>query len=112
MLKTLSEVCEIIVFTASHECYASKVLDWIDPTRKLIHHRLFRESCSIVEDGLHVKDLRVLGNRDLKDVLIIDNAAYSYCFHLKNGVPIIPFYDNAHDRELTYLTSYLKTALA
>jgi CTD small phosphatase-like protein 2 len=56
----------VIVFTASHECYASKVLDWLDPEKKLINHRIFRDSCVIADDGLHIKDLRILGNRNLK----------------------------------------------
>ena len=28
---------EIIVFTASHNCYANKVLDYLDPKGELIH---------------------------------------------------------------------------
>jgi CTD small phosphatase-like protein 2 len=40
-------------------------------------------------------------------MLLIDNAAYSYYFQLENGIPIVPFYDNANDRELIYLTAYL-----
>lgn len=43
MLMELSEICEIIVFTASHECYASKVIDHLDPEKKYVHHRLFRD---------------------------------------------------------------------
>jgi CTD small phosphatase-like protein 2 len=30
---------------------------------------------------MYVKDLRVM-NRDLKDVILVDNAAYSYAFQL------------------------------
>lgn len=43
-----------------------------------------------------MKDLRVI-DRDLKKLLLVDNAAYSYCFQLDNGVPIVPFYDNKVD---------------
>ena len=45
LLSQLSSLCEIIIFTASHSCYANKVIDHIDPGNKYIHHRLFRESC-------------------------------------------------------------------
>jgi CTD small phosphatase-like protein 2 len=38
--------------------------------------------------------LRILKNRDLETVLLVDNAAYSYYFQLENGIPIIPFYDD------------------
>lgn len=42
-LKDLSKQFEIIVFTASHSCYAAKVLEFLDPDNSFIHHRLYRE---------------------------------------------------------------------
>jgi len=54
---------------------------------------------------LHVKDLRHL-NRDLKDIVLVDNAAYSYAFQLDNGIPILPFYEGK-DFELSALEKYL-----
>lgn len=41
--------------------------------------------------------MRILGDRDLKDVVLVDNAAYSYGLQLDNGIPIIPYYDNKKD---------------
>lgn len=46
---------------------------------------------------MHIKDLRVIAGRDLKDVVLVDNAAYSFGFQLDNGIPIIPYYDNKND---------------
>ena len=99
---------EIIVFTASHSCYANVVLDYIDPNNKLISHRLFRENCIQTEEGVFIKDLRVLSNRSLHEMIIVDNAAYSFGFQLDNGLPIIPYYDNKSDTELKHLYHYLK----
>lgn len=42
ILKNLSKNFEIIVFTASHSCYANVVLDKLDPDGRYIQHRLFR----------------------------------------------------------------------
>ena len=58
-----------------------------------------------------MKDLRVLGNRDLSKVTIIDNHVYSFGFQLDNGIPILPFYDDKNDIELTFLISYFKKLL-
>lgn len=107
-LNILKECFEIIVFTASHNCYANKVLDYIDPKHELIHHRLFREHCVVTEEGIHIKDLRVISNRKLDDIVIVDNACYSFGYQIDNGVPIIPYYDNKQDEELKHLVEYLK----
>lgn len=45
--------------------------------------------------------------RDLSRVVLIDNAAYSYCFQLANGIPIIPYYEGSHDYEMRALKEYL-----
>ena len=43
----------------------------------------------------------------LKDILILDNNCLSFAFNINNGVPILPFYDNAQDEELKHITFYL-----
>lgn len=73
-LEELAKDYELIVFTASHECYANVIIDEIDKKR-LISHRYFRDSCSRSDEGFYVKDLRVI-DRDLKNVLLIDNVPY------------------------------------
>lgn len=55
-----------------------------------------------------MKDLRILGNRDLSDVILIDNSVYSFAFQLENGVPIIPFYHDPKDEELFHLITYMQ----
>ena len=108
-LKELSQYFEIIVFTASHSCYANVVLDYLDPNKQYISHRLFRESCIKTKEGVYVKDLRIFANRSLKDIIIIDNAAYSFAFQLNNGIPIVPFYNDKSDNELRAMIPYLKS---
>ena len=81
-LELLSKYYEIIVFTASHSCYANVVLDYLDPENKYVSYRLFRENCIQTEEGIYVKDLRIFSNRNLKDLLLVDNATYSFAFHL------------------------------
>lgn len=108
-MRELSQHFEIVVFTASHKCYANVVLDHLDPKREMVHHRIFRDNCINTPEGVFVKDLRVLDNRDLKDLVLVDNASYSFGYQIDNGIPILPFYDDKSDEELRILSSFLKT---
>nr|VVW89458.1 unnamed protein product [Nymphaea colorata] len=47
----------------------------------------------------------------MKDVLLVDNAAYSYAFQLDNGIPILPYFKGKHDYELRALENYLHLLL-
>lgn len=46
-----------------------------------------------------MKDLSNL-NRDLKDIIIIDNSEISFFFQPENAVHILNFFDDNSDREL------------
>lgn len=100
----------MVVFTASHQAYADVVLDLIDPKREIFAKRLYRDSCmKTTEGGVFVKDLRIFEpTRKLEDIVIIDNAVYSFGYQLENGIPIIPFYEDQRDEELLHLTQYLE----
>ena len=52
-----------------------------------------------------MKDLRII-NRNLSEMVLVDNAAYSYAFQLENGIPILPYYEGS-DYELAALENYL-----
>jgi CTD small phosphatase-like protein 2 len=56
---------------------------------------------------VYIKDLRILENRPLAKVVIIDNAVYSFGYQLSNGIPIVNFIDNKEDIELLHLIRYL-----
>ena len=102
----------IIVYTASHQTYADEVLNYLDPKKEIFAYRLYRHNCIRVKmdtEQIYVKDLRLFKNIDLKKIIIIDNSALSFAFHLDNGIPILPFYDNKEDVELMTLVNYLNT---
>lgn len=49
----------------------------LDPTGDLIRFRLYRQHCMETDDGIYIKDLRVLGC-PLDRVLIVDNSVCSF----------------------------------
>lgn len=84
------------------------MLDFLDPEGDLIQKRLYRDSCYETEEGIYVKDLRIFANREMEDLIIVDNAVYSFGFQLNNGIPIIPYYDDPDDEELFHLVPFLE----
>ncbi|KAF4963931.1 hypothetical protein FZEAL_10901, partial [Fusarium zealandicum] len=104
-MKRMGELYEVVVFTASVSKYGDPLLDQLD-IHKVVHHRLFRESC-YNHQGNYVKDLSQVG-RDLKDTIIIDNSPTSYIFHPQHAVPISSWFSDAHDNELLDLIPVLE----
>lgn len=105
-LYTLKNKFQVVAFSASEAMYADTILNFLDPNGEIFEHRLYRHNCVQSRFGL-IKDLRVIKNRSLKDIVIIDNNCLSFSLNLNNGVPILPFYDNLKDDELTHLMFYL-----
>jgi Dullard-like phosphatase family protein len=105
-LRDLSRSFQIVSFTASDSLYADTILNFLDPEGTIFTSRLYRQHCIQTNFGL-VKDLRVIANRNLKDMILVDNSASSFAFNINNGIPILPFYDNLEDEELRHLAFYL-----
>ncbi|CAK87841.1 unnamed protein product (macronuclear) [Paramecium tetraurelia] len=106
-LRNMAKDYEIMVFTASNPDYANKIIDYLDPQHKLVSYRLFRDDCIQISNNCHIKDLRIL-NRNMKDIVLVDNSAYSFAFQVENGIPIIPYLDDKNDKELLHLQHYLQ----
>ncbi|KAL7242144.1 hypothetical protein ACSBR1_014668 [Camellia fascicularis] len=106
-LGRVAEMFEIVVFTASQSIYAEQLLDILDPDRKLISRRAYRESC-IFSDGSYTKDLTVLGV-DLAKIAIIDNSPQVFRLQVNNGIPIKSWFDDPSDCALISLLPFLET---
>eukprot|EP00826_Nyctotherus_ovalis_P002999 TRINITY_DN105_c0_g1_i1.p1 TRINITY_DN105_c0_g1~~TRINITY_DN105_c0_g1_i1.p1 ORF type:complete len:350 (-),score=81.53 TRINITY_DN105_c0_g1_i1:22-1071(-) len=86
--------------------YADPLVDRLDP-HGLIAYRLYRENCTFVGHGF-VKDISQLG-RNLKDVIIIDNAPISYTFQPFNALPSYTWIDDKLDTQLLDMLPILKS---
>ncbi len=104
-LINMSKYFEIVIFTASLSKYANPLLDIIDP-KKVCSYRLYRDHCTLI-NGIFVKELKRL-NRNIKDIIIIDNSPTSYAFNPQNGIPIKSWFEDKNDNELEKLEPFLK----
>ena len=105
-LSELSKYYEIVVFTASVKDYADTILDSIDKNKKWIKHRLYRIHTTVLKNT-YLKDLSKLG-RDLKKVIIIDNAYDNFKLQSDNGIFINTWIDDKKDTTLYDLIPMLK----
>lgn len=66
----MSQIYELVVYTAGLKEYTDEVLRLIDP-KKRIKHVLYREHCIILNKNYFLKNLGSLG-RNLKQTILID----------------------------------------
>ena len=71
------------------EFYANQVIDCIDREAKYVKRRMFRESCQLSDQGVFVKNLKMLGpGVDLSKVVIVDNTPENFSPQKENGLQI------------------------
>jgi len=57
----------------------------------------------VLIEKMLIKDLRVIKNRELKNMIIVDNCISMFVNQMKNGIPILPFEGEMGDTELKLL---------
>lgn len=107
-LQILKEKFDICIYTASSPAYADAIIDYLDPDKKIITRRLYRDDCININGTLFIKDISLLSKEyQMKDIVIVDNSLYSFMNHISNGILINSFYYDKSDLELYSVMNYL-----
>lgn len=103
----MAEYYTIYVFTASTCDYAEPIVEYLNEKKKTIHGVLHRKNCMETHNGFYIKDLRIIRNRQLKDIVIVDNLVHSFGLQLENGIPILEYLKGKDDCELQGMEKFL-----
>ena len=102
-LKNMKQFYELILFSSGTSDYVDPIINSIEKNEKYFEFVLYRQHISFDERGESFKNLNLL-NRDIKNILIIDNIENNFKFHKANGICIKPFYgDLEKDRNILNL---------
>lgn len=107
-LSNISKYFEIFIFTSASLNYANTIVNFLDPKNLYINGILCRHNCFETKKGFFIKDLRIISNRKMKNMVIVDNLAHSFGFQIDNGIPILEWHNSKMDEELKFLMEYLK----
>ncbi|EMP24142.1 CTD small phosphatase-like protein 2-B [Chelonia mydas] len=88
----------IFIFTTAKQDYTEKILDVLDPQKKLIRHRLYQQDCLCLQ-GYYVKDLSIL-ERDLARTVALDDSLQGFPYQISNWIPIPGWLGDRQDEEL------------
>ena len=103
-LKNMSLCFDLILFTAAEENYAKAFFDFFNErANNVLKEYLCRDFCIKAYKNIFFKDIRIIRSRDLKDMVLLDNSAYSFGPLVSNGIPIMSYDGSDEDMELKYV---------
>lgn len=108
-LEDMSKIYEIIIYTSAEKNYADFILQLIESKGKYFAHRLYKQQCLFKLGEYIFKNLEILcGNRNIKDIVIVDNTVRCFALSVQNGIPIKDYKGINEDEELVFLAQYLR----
>ena len=100
---------EIILWTAAVRKVYTDLMDKVEKMilnklknkniNKIWTHILFRDNCTVRENGSYFKDLSLLG-RNYNNLIMIDNISFNFEGFEYNGLPIQEYWGHLNDNEL------------
>ncbi|NXS32094.1 CTSL2 protein, partial [Pomatostomus ruficeps] len=93
------------IYTTAKQDYAKKLLEVLDPKKKLIRRCLSQSDC-VCSQGCYWKDLSLLG-RDLAKTVALDHSVQCFPAQATNWIPVSRWAGDPQDEELLRLMPVL-----
>ena len=100
-LQKMKKIFELILFSFGTTNYVESIIKVIEKNEKFFEYILDRNH-GIYDNGDCIKNLNVL-NRDLKNVIMIDDTSNYFKLHKDNGICVKPFFGDAQNDNNTLL---------
>ena len=106
-LQNMKQFYELILFSSGTCDYVDPIVRLIEKKEKFFEFVLYRQHISFDERGQYFKNLNLL-NRNLRNIIIIDDIEKNFKFHKENGICIKPFYgDFEKDKNILNLLAQI-----
>ena len=63
--------------------------------------------CMATDGGFYIKDMRIIKNRDISQMIMVDIYIHYFGLQINNGIPLLEFFGDVDDRELRGLPNFL-----
>ena len=94
-LHKMKQIYELILFSSGTSEYVSPIVKSIEKKEKFFEHILYRQHVTYDDNGNLFKNLNLL-NRNVKNILIVDDTFKNFKYHKLNGICIKPFYGDVY----------------
>ena len=106
-LQNMKQYYELILFSSGTCDYVDPIVRLIEKNKKFFEFVLYRQHISFDERGQYFKNLNLL-NRNLRNIIIVDDIERNFKFHKENGICIKPFYgDFERDKNILNLLAQI-----
>ena len=104
MINMIKDNYYICIYTSCEKFYADYLIQTLDIYDDIFLIKLYRDKCFKIhtkEENIFIKDLRIINEVNLNDIIIVDSSAIHFGLFYKNGIPISPYNKkNENDKEL------------
>ena len=109
LLNELKNLVDVWIFTSSIREFAEPIVNMLDPEEGIFSYVFYQDSCVCLDEDndIYVKDLRIFKDRNLENILLVDDNLVCSAFQLDNGILIPSYCGEETDENLLAIYLYI-----